>query len=612
MTAPDGAHVFRYSSSTGQLQDLGLVGDGSVSTWDLGFAIQGAFGREINSSGQVVGNYTNQGGLYGFRYTDTGGSGLFEDIGTLEGGMTYGSGIDDNGTVVGSSWVAGTPQVNDIRRLGHAVMFQNPIAGIMDMNDLIDPMLGWNLIQAIDIAGDYIVGTGELNGKLLPFRYRISTGIIEPISGGWAGFTYGNGVNRSGDVVGWGALDAAGTQFAAYAFSDRFGFKRLNEIVDPALGWDLRIATSINDAGMIVGPGTHAGVTAPYRLDLPVGESAICKARSTCGGDDGDAICLYSDGVAELPDGRLVAVFGFENASSATVQPTVNQVHLSGEFQPNPQPAPPAYLLPGTHTGAFLPTFASNEYVSWTVNGETVTARPTDKRLQTVSLGGGRVGVVIGGETIDLAAGPQDAVTPRLDGICQLTAGEYLAVFGYDNVSPQNVRIRLRQQRKCLLRRWCRRQHFGRAADLVPARHTLRRFLADILVGPISDLDGREHNPHCQCGVHATDMPAASSRVQCPDRNRPDTEWANERAASSRCPQGSSRARSSGRISSIPVSPWARSTGSSVSATTVRRPITCRSGYRMPRWFRTWPSTTTVATTTHSRASVSVSPASAR
>jgi RHS repeat-associated protein len=404
MQAPDGWHAFRYLPGFGELQDLGRVGDGSVSTWDLGFPIQGAFGRELNNVGQVVGNYTNQGGIYGFRYSDAFGGGVFEDIGTLEGGLTYGWGIDDNGTVVGSSWVSGTPQTTDIRRLGHAVMFENPIAGLVDMNDLIDPLLGWTLIQAIDIAGDYIVGTGELNGKLLPFRYRISSHFIEPISGGWAGFLYGNGVNRSGDVVGWGALDAAGSQFAAYVYTDQLGFKRLNEIADPSLGWDLRIATSINDAGMIVGPGTHAGVTAPYRMQLPPGQAAICKARSTCGGDDGDAICLYSDGVVDVGGGKYVAVFGFDNAASVAVHPTINTVHLDNDPPTsNPQPPPPAYLPPGTHTGAFVPTFEGDHAITWTVNGESVTARAsTSPHLTPIPIGpnGQGLAVVIGGQTI--------------------------------------------------------------------------------------------------------------------------------------------------------------------------------------------------------------------
>ena len=413
MQAPGGWHAFRYLPGFSEIQDLGLVGDGSVSTWDLGFPFQGSFGRELNNVGQVVGNYTNQGGIYGFRYSDGFGGGTFEDIGTLEGGLTYGWGIDDNGTVVGSSWVAGTPQENNIRRLGHAVMFENPIAGLVDMNDLIDPLLGWTLIQAIDIAGDYIVGTGDLNGKLLPFRYRISNHYIEPISGGWAGFLYGNDVNRSGDVVGWGALDAAGTQFAAYVYTDQLGFKRLNEIVDPSLGWDLRIATSINDAGMIVGPGAHGGITAPYRVQLPSGHDATCGARNICGGGDGDGICLYSDGVVDIGGGKFVAVFGFDNPASSSVRPNVNQVGLDGGPYPNVQPPPPPFLLSGNHPGGYLPKFEAGHTITWTVNGETVTASAeTSRHLQPIVIGTSGLGVVIDGDTIVLRADLGPYATP--------------------------------------------------------------------------------------------------------------------------------------------------------------------------------------------------------
>ena len=55
----------------------------------------------------------------------------------------------------------GTPQTTDERRFGHAVIFQNDTVGLVDLNDLIDPLLGWTLSVVTDMAGDFVVGTGE-------------------------------------------------------------------------------------------------------------------------------------------------------------------------------------------------------------------------------------------------------------------------------------------------------------------------------------------------------------------------------------------------------------------------------------------------------------------
>ncbi len=142
-------------------------------------------------------------------------------------------------------------------------------------------------------------------------------------------------------------------------------------------------------------------------MHLPPGQAATCQARTTCGGGDGDAICLYSDGVVETSPGHFVAVFGFDNASSTSVRPNVNEVRIDdGPPIANPQPAPPAYLPAGTHTGAYLPKFDSpQQKIAWTVNGETATAYATGPHLTPVSLPGGGIGVVIGGQTIVVKPG---------------------------------------------------------------------------------------------------------------------------------------------------------------------------------------------------------------
>ena len=153
--------AFRRDPFNGGIQDLGFVSDGSALT-NPSFALRGSIGREINNAGQVVGYFTT-GAVHAFRYTDEGEDGIYQDIGMFAGGLTLASGIDDTGTVVGGSWVPGSPETM-VRLLGHGVMFRNEAEGLIDLNS-INPASGWTLRHAFDIAGDFIVGTGELNER---------------------------------------------------------------------------------------------------------------------------------------------------------------------------------------------------------------------------------------------------------------------------------------------------------------------------------------------------------------------------------------------------------------------------------------------------------------
>ena len=96
---------------------------------------------------------------------------------------------------------------------------------------------------------------------------------------------------------------------------------------------DTSWATATYTAGW--GPG-------PYRLKLPARcRPPTCKARNFCAGPDGDGyeICLFSDGVVEMSPGHFVAVFGFDNPASTSLQPSVNQLHRSNRILvANPQP----------------------------------------------------------------------------------------------------------------------------------------------------------------------------------------------------------------------------------------------------------------------------------
>jgi probable HAF family extracellular repeat protein len=66
------------------------------------------------------------------------------------------------------------------------------------------------------------------------------------------------GINASGQVVG----SCRGTGRAgrrAFVYTKEPGAVDLNQQVDPAQHWQLRMALAINDAGQIAGEGLHKG-----------------------------------------------------------------------------------------------------------------------------------------------------------------------------------------------------------------------------------------------------------------------------------------------------------------------------------------------------------------
>jgi RHS repeat-associated protein len=251
-------HAFRYRFGSGLsgFQDLGSGGD------------DGAIGYGINTLGQVAGIVlTGTTVTHGARWPADS-SGEWWIYNTLGGTNTWAWGIDDAGTVVGSAQLAASPTTG-FAQYGHAIIFDD-LVGLRDLNNLVDAATGWTLVVAYKLNGDWVVGTGLISGLQHAYRLRLSNGAVDDLGGGWAGVSVGRALNSYGDAVGYGYLDAANTQQAAWVYSDQFGFKRLSTLVDPASGWDLRDASGINDAGDIVGTGMHDGVLSTYRLSLPL------------------------------------------------------------------------------------------------------------------------------------------------------------------------------------------------------------------------------------------------------------------------------------------------------------------------------------------------------
>jgi probable HAF family extracellular repeat protein len=142
---------------SGTMHDLGSLG-GTESE-----------GSGINDSGQVTGSSLTNGDedYHAFLWTPTtpgGTSGTMQDLGTLGGPDSYGYNVSAGGQVVGASRVP--PHVSDYL---HAFLYRSG-SGMVDLNTLIDPLSGWELLDASEIneAGQ-ITGQGLIAGEYHAF-----------------------------------------------------------------------------------------------------------------------------------------------------------------------------------------------------------------------------------------------------------------------------------------------------------------------------------------------------------------------------------------------------------------------------------------------------------
>jgi RHS repeat-associated protein len=328
---PEGSHAFRYTSAG--LEDLGLGGDGTTVTDTYGVDYSGSYAYDINDSGQLAGDLTNAGEFHGFRYTPGIG---FEDIGSLGGNRTQATAIDASGRVVGNSKLPSSPDFG-YQRLGHAVLFDDE-HGLVDLNTYADSTLGFELVRASDIAGDFIVGGGMQQGSIRPFRLELSTGVLEAIPYRLGGSMYVTSVNRFGDMAGYGYTDPSDSSpyQTAFVYTEQLGFKRLNELIDPADGWNLELATAISDDREVVGWGTRQNQPRGFRLSLSSKVLSCGTATSLCGASR--TVCMSGEGLLQDPDVVIV------NTGGGTVSQTAGSAPLYTDH----------YTTDGEHVSAYF------------------------------------------------------------------------------------------------------------------------------------------------------------------------------------------------------------------------------------------------------------------
>ena len=266
--AAAGWQAYRYSAGT--MQNLGTIGGSATRT----------FGKGINASGHVVGEYDLGPGTTSRAFLHDGTA--LVDIGTLGG--TYASAADINaaGVIVGSSTLAGDLNQRAFVYSGGTMTALGTLGG------------DYSIGNAINDSGQVTGHSGRSDGVRHAFLY--SGGTMTDL-GSLGGDSIGWGVSPSGQVVGWyhkggarhaflhngvtmidlGTLggeesealainawgDVVGNSFPSGGSQHGFLYRDgvmvdLNNLV-PA-GVTVFSANDINSAGQIVAEGTIAGL----------------------------------------------------------------------------------------------------------------------------------------------------------------------------------------------------------------------------------------------------------------------------------------------------------------------------------------------------------------
>ena len=206
--------------------------------------ISGGWAFGVNEAGSVVGSAGGTNG-HAFVWRDTNTDGLFDvsefvDLDVLSGDVSSRAyAINDDDQIVGFSNDAGS--------------FTRPVVW---ENDALSPL---NLGTPNQATAEDINNSGVIVGHIGDFGVGFTSFLFEPVNDVTThlGSGIARGINNQGAVVG----GTAGGSFPSPAFlwTSDDGFRALDDLVDPTLGWTLVRAWDINELGWIVGEGNLAG-----------------------------------------------------------------------------------------------------------------------------------------------------------------------------------------------------------------------------------------------------------------------------------------------------------------------------------------------------------------
>jgi probable HAF family extracellular repeat protein len=101
-----------------------------------------------------------------------------------------------------------------------------------------------------------IVGYSSTAGDAASDAFLYSDGVMTDLGSLGGGSSSAYAINASGEVVGTSATptNAAGD---AFLYTTSSGMIDLNSLLPAGSGWDLQVATAINDSGLVVGYGIN-------------------------------------------------------------------------------------------------------------------------------------------------------------------------------------------------------------------------------------------------------------------------------------------------------------------------------------------------------------------
>lgn len=236
--ASGGSHAFIYAN--GAMRDLGILPGGGASV-----------GIAVNDAGQVTGSATTSANQNHAILAD---AGAMRDLGTLGGAFSYGIGINNAGHVVGASTFGGG---EDER---HAFVYRDGVMHDLGAFGGVD-----SFAAGINDREQIIGGVRDADGTYRHFIY--ADGVVTYLGDFGGAYTTTWDINNLGQVVGFSTYARDNEARHGFLYTDG-KMLDLNTLIDPALGWMVQTAVSINDAQQIVGYACRsADVCRPVRLD---------------------------------------------------------------------------------------------------------------------------------------------------------------------------------------------------------------------------------------------------------------------------------------------------------------------------------------------------------
>jgi probable HAF family extracellular repeat protein len=184
----DGRTIVGFSSTTSNGTAHAFVYNSGVMTDIVGGE---SYAQGVNSLGDVVGQFLiqNQTAHHAFLYS----KGTFYDIGFSGSPETVAFAINDQGQVVGVTWVPYEDECFDSREGGYVVCtrytqhaFLYHAGQSADLNTLIPAGSGWELGWAFDInSHGQIVGYGSVNGRFRAYLLTPAISGEQCKSGAW-------------------------------------------------------------------------------------------------------------------------------------------------------------------------------------------------------------------------------------------------------------------------------------------------------------------------------------------------------------------------------------------------------------------------------------------